>query len=240
MNTPDPTGLPQPETPTADAPATNVTEIGSDPTEPQISVEDGVTEQPPVETDFVPLLDPDVAPGESEAAPEPQATPDPLEPLAEALDELRRQLAEHQRLLDRQIEVAANLHSENQALRAGEVRQAQQGLVSSVLRVFDDLRHMAATASDPAGQRDLGLAADALADALERNGVEVRGVSPGEAFDPKVHKIASVRSTPDPEANRTVAEVVRPGFAWTDGAIVRVAEVVVFKHDAAAADGVPD
>lgn len=229
MSTPDSTDLsdpvePAPEAPVvSDAPASLPTSEGWTAADP--------VDEPEFEAE---LMVDDSAASVPVPVAEPEPEPEPLAPVLDAIAELRAHSAESQRLLERQIEIASRLHAENQTLRAGELRQAQQGLVASVLRVFDDLRHMAATAADAAGQRDLALAADALADALERNGVGVSPIEVGEVFDPKRHKIASVRSTADADANRTVSEVTRPGFAWSDGTVVRVAEVVVFKHDPAA------
>src|SRR5262245_6074874 len=69
---------------------------------------------------------------EPEPAAEPEPKPDGVELALRALTD---KLAEHQRLIDRQAEVASNLHAENQRLRAGELRQAQTALVTSILRV---------------------------------------------------------------------------------------------------------
>lgn len=228
MSTPDSTDLSEPVDPAPEAP------VASD-APASLPTSEGWTAADPVDVpEFEAGLVVDPVASVPDVDPEPEPEPEPLAPVLEAIAELRAQSAESQRLLERQIEIASRLHAENQTLRAGELRQAQQGLVASVLRVFDDLRHMAATAADPTGQRDLALAADALSDALERNGVGVSPIEVGEVFDPKRHKIASVRSTADADANRTVSEVTRPGFAWSDGTVVRVAEVVVFKHDPAA------
>jgi molecular chaperone GrpE (heat shock protein) len=152
------------------------------------------------------------------------------DPVADALARFDARLAEAQRLLERQTEIAASLHAENQRLRAGELRQAQGALVVSVLRVFDDIGQMASTASVPESGRDLGLAAEALADALARNGIERTPIEPGAAFNPQVHRIARVESTDDPAGDRTVAQEVRPGFAWADGTVIRFPEVAVLRH----------
>jgi molecular chaperone GrpE (heat shock protein) len=162
-------------------------------------------------------------------APDPEPEPAAI---AEALARIEDKLAESQRLIDRQAEIAAKLHAENQVLRGGELRQAQGALVLSVLRVFDDVSQMAATAEDPAGRHDLGIVAEALADALARNGVDALAADVGEPFEARKHKIAAIETTTDPGADRTVARVVRPGFAWSDGEAVRVSDVAVFKYTA--------
>lgn len=177
---------------------------------------------------------------EPEAAPESQPEPDSqaatTEELVEALARIEDTLAESQRLIDRQTEVAARLHAENQTLRAGELRTAQAGLVSSVLRVYDDVSRMAATSEDPAAERDLGMVAEALVDALERNGIDRMPVAAGDRFEPGRHKVAEVEATDDADVDRTVARVVRDGFAWSDGTVVRVSDVVVHRCQAPAAE----
>jgi|GEM_PF-3216581 molecular chaperone GrpE (heat shock protein) len=179
---------------------------------------------PTPETPPVPGIEP---PSSAEPEPEPQSEPDPVE---SALHALEARLAEHQRLIERQTEVAANLHAENQRLRAGELRQAQAALVASVLRVLDDVAQMAQTAKVPESQTDLGLVADALMDALARNGIVQTVIEHGAPFDARAHRIAVVEPTADAAADRTVARVVRPGFTWADGGVIRLAEVAVFRH----------
>jgi molecular chaperone GrpE (heat shock protein) len=158
--------------------------------------------------------------------------PAPAAEVVEVLARIEGKLAESQRLIDRQTEIAAKLHAENQLLRGGELRQAQKALVLSVLRVFDDVSQMAATTEDPAARNDLVIVAEALADALARNGVDTLVVELGEPFDAGKHKIAAVETTSEPEADRTVAAVVRAGFAWSDGEPMRVSDVTVFKYTA--------
>lgn len=174
---------------------------------------------------------------ESFAAPEPEPEPEPEvalapepDPVALALAALEQRVTEHQRLLERQTEVASNLHAENQRLRAGELRQAQSALVTSVLRVLDDVAQMAQTAKSPESGQDLALVAEALTDALERNGIVATPVEPGAPFDARAHRIAFVEPTPEATADRTVARVVRPGFSWADGSVVRLADVAVYRH----------
>jgi molecular chaperone GrpE (heat shock protein) len=165
---------------------------------------------------------------ESEASEPSEASDASL--IADALKSIEEQLSESQRLIERQAEIAASLHAENQTLRAGELRKAQGALVLSVLRVFDDVSQMASTATEPSARTDLELVADALADALARNGIDPDAVIVGEPLDGRRHKIAVIEPSPDVDADRTVARVVRPGFVWSDGEVIRVSDVAVFKH----------
>jgi molecular chaperone GrpE (heat shock protein) len=160
----------------------------------------------------------------------PVTPPEAPDPVVEALARIEDRLAESRRLIERQAEIAANLHAENQRLRAGELRQAQSALIVSVLRVFDDIGQMALTAKLPESREDLGMAAEALADALARNGIERANVEIGAAFDARAHKIAAIEETTDAAADRTVARVVRLGFAWADGTVIRIPDVAVLRH----------
>lgn len=168
--------------------------------------------------------------GEAEPAAVVESAAPSVDLVAERLGRIEDKLAESQRLVDRHADIAAKLHAENQVLRAGELRNAQAALVLNVLRVFDDVSHMAATTKDPAARNDLVIVADALADALARNGIDAVDVAPGEPFDAKRHKIAAIEDIVDADADRTVVRVVRPGFVWADGDIVRVSDVAVYKH----------
>jgi molecular chaperone GrpE (heat shock protein) len=183
-------------------------------------------------TTVMEAVEPPVSAEPEPAAAEHGATIDAPEPsgIVEALGRIEDRLAESQRLIDRQAEIAAKLHAENQVLRGGELRKAQGALVLSVLRVFDDVSRMAATTQDPAGRNDLAIVADALADALARNGVDALAVDVGEPYEPRKHKIAAIEPTLDAAADRTVASVVRTGFAWSDGEPLRVTDVAVFKY----------
>lgn len=161
---------------------------------------------------------------------------DALADVRETLQRIQDTMAESYRLIDRQTEVSATLHAENQTLRAGELRKAQTSLVLSVVRVYDDVSRMAATTAEPAAARDLALVAETLTDALERNGVDLIVVEPGEPFTTARHKLGAVEPVDDETAHRTVVRVTRPGFVWVDGEVVRPAEVVVGKHTPPATD----
>jgi molecular chaperone GrpE (heat shock protein) len=148
-----------------------------------------------------------------------------LETVLESLDS---RLAEAQRLLARQSEMTERLHAENQGLRAGELRGAQLPLVRDLIRLCDDVERMHAVAGESAG--DLTLVEKGLLDILARNGIEKFGVEQGEAFDPQLHAAAGVDRTEEEQLDRTVAEVVRSGFRWDSGDVIRVAEVRAYRY----------
>ena len=173
-------------------------------------------------------------------------------PLLEAIARLDDRLEESQRLLARQTEIATSLHADNQRLKAGELTRAQLPLIRDIIRVQDDLRVMhdipdesIAPADLPAVRHHLELAKDSIVDALARNGIEELQVEHGAQLDPRRHKVVKVTGTDEPAADRTVAEVVKSGFAWDDGTTIRAADVRVYKYAAptqpnATADRVPD
>ena len=89
-------------------------------------------------------------------------------------------------------------------------------------------------------ERDpLSIGVEQIVDALARNGIERTPVAAGDAFDPRLHKAAGVASTEAADAHRTVADVLKSGFAWEDGAPIRAADVRVFKHTPAPAADEP-
>jgi molecular chaperone GrpE (heat shock protein) len=160
-----------------------------------------------------------------------------LEALAAAVAGLDGRLAESQRLLVRQGELTDKLHAENQRLRAGELRGAMLPLVRDLLRLHDDIGRIA-DASEQAG--DLELMQVSLLDALARNGIVPVRPAAGEPFDPKRHSAAGVVEADDPSLDRSISEVIRLGFQWEDGQVVRVADVRVYRHTSTARPSGPD
>lgn len=144
-----------------------------------------------------------------------------------ALGQLDSRLGESQRLLDRQAELTERLHAENQGLRAGELREAQLSFIRDLIRLSDDLERMRAVAAESAD--DLGMVHESLVDILARNGVQRFEVEQGEAFDPRLHSAAGVEPTDREELDKAVAEVVRAGFRWDSGEVIRVAEVRAYR-----------
>lgn len=171
----------------------------------------------------------------------PAQVPDPVEPegpergaeeefrdnVEAALGRLDSKLAESQRLLDRQTELTERLHAENQSLRAGELREAQLPFVRDLIRLCDDLERMLAVASESAA--DLTMVRESLIDVLARNGVQRFGPEQGEPFDPQLHTAAGTDPTDREELDRAVAEVVRGGYRWDSGEVIRAAEVRAYR-----------
>jgi molecular chaperone GrpE len=143
------------------------------------------------------------------------------------LDRLDARLAEAQRLLARQTDLTQKLHAENQSLRAGELRSAQMPLVGDLIRLSDDLERMRAVAVESVD--DLTVLHESLLGILDRNGVEAYEAEHGEPFDSRVHSAAGREATEDEQLDKTVAEVVRRGFRWSSGEVIRVVEVRAYR-----------
>lgn len=148
--------------------------------------------------------------------------------LLEALGRLDDRLAESQRLLDRQNGLIDRLHAENQGLRAGELRSAQLPLVRDLLRLHDDLGRMRESAEEDG---DLRIVQESLADTLARNGVVAFEPDGGDELDSRMHSVARSEATADQDLDRTVAGVVKQGFRWESGEVIRVAEVMALRFE---------
>jgi molecular chaperone GrpE len=147
-----------------------------------------------------------------------------LEALATAVFSLDDRLTESQRLLARQSELAGKLHAENQRLRAGELRAGLLPLVRDLLRLYDDVGRIASGAERG---EDLELIRVSLLDALDRNGIVPVSAAEGEPFDPKRHSVTKVIETDDAARDHSIAQLIRVGFEWEEGQMIRVAEVCV-------------
>lgn len=152
--------------------------------------------------------------------------------LAATLATLDGRLAESQRLLGRQSDLVERLHAENQVLRTGELRSAQAPLVRDLLRLHDDVGRMREALGEQDG--DLLLVAQSLLEILERNGVEQFAPERGEPFDAQLHAAVGSEPTDDEALDRTVSEVLRQGFRWGSGELIRVAEVRAYRFRDAA------
>jgi molecular chaperone GrpE (heat shock protein) len=155
-----------------------------------------------------------------------------------SLSDLNERFEESQRLLSRQVELVDRLHAENQRLRSGELRGAISPLIRDLLRLHDDIGRLRDLATEES-QRDLQVARVSLLDALARSGVVGFEPAATDRFDPKLHSVVGILAADGPDGDRTIAEVVRIGFRWEDGQIVRPCEVKVFKHRAAESDSAP-
>ncbi len=107
------------------------------------------------------------------------------------------------------------------------VRNANEGLVSRLLPVLDDLDAAGASLRGKAG-RGLAMLRDNLLGALREAGLEEIPAM-GTAFDPYLHEC--LHQVDDPQApDGTVKEVVRKGYRFQTR-VLRPAQVVVVKNE---------
>lgn len=157
-----------------------------------------------------------------------EVTPTAPPELEEAVASLDARLEESQRLLARQSDLVDRLHAENLELRAGELRNAQLPLVRDLIRLHDDVGRMRDAAGE--GDGDLRVVRESLLDTLARNGVEGYAPEHGEGFDSRLHAAMGTEPTTDESLDKTVVEIVRCGFRWESGDVIRVAEVRAYRY----------
>lgn len=220
---PEPTPTPAEDTPDGAAPSGEASVISTEQEEPSQAIA------------------PEPAGDESAAAEETLTAID----LAARLDGLERHLEEltalrardqEQRSVDQ--ERTRELHEEVQALRKGEVREIKREPLAAIVRQLDFVDEILTERED----RDLAFMRDGLLDALAGAGLVRFEVEPGADYEKGDHRATEGVPVDDVSLDRTVAEMVRPGFRWSDGAIFREAEVKVsvFKKSGDGAPGAAD
>jgi molecular chaperone GrpE (heat shock protein) len=199
-----------------------------EPERPDDVVQTPGAEQPP-EAEQLPDL------SEAERAPESEG-PD-LAGLEASIAGFDTRLEESHRLLARQSDLVDRLHAENQDLRAGELRNAQLPLVRDLLRLHDDVGRMREAAGEPNGESDdIRLVQESLLDVLARNGVEPFAPGEGEPLDPRLHAVAGTEPIAEEPLDKSVAAIVKRGFRWDSGDVIRVAEIRAYRYQGASQD----
>jgi molecular chaperone GrpE (heat shock protein) len=162
--------------------------------------------------------------------------PIPTDPLGEipASDELatiRSELALLRAETVHVNQILDRLHAENERLRRGETEMLLQPLFRDLLKLADDWTAMAASwelkvSATPA---DVAKTCREVADdaglILERFGVDSFAPDVGTTIDRRQHRVVSSVKAETPEAENTVAEVRRAGYAYHEK-VIRFAEVV--------------
>lgn len=109
------------------------------------------------------------------------------------------------------------LHREQQQLRSEEAGRAFLPLFRDLMTLYDQL--VAAQIDD---------FAEAVIAILERYGVEIYRPAEGEPFAPRLQRGLATISTSDPQADKTIARIRRPGFLSGERPL-RTAEVEVYR-----------
>lgn len=149
------------------------------------------------------------------------------ESLGTGLAGLQTSLDELVRLTRRADDHVAELHSENQRLRAGELASVTLPLLRDVVRLHDEVDQLSSAAA-PEAQDDLALVRSRLLDTLARWGLTAYSPAPGDALDATRHNGVGAVASSDGEPG-TVATVRRVGFAHDDGRTFRAADVEVHR-----------
>lgn len=152
-----------------------------------------------------------------------------------AIEELRSAVEKQSRFRQRDQELIDRLHSENERLRQGEVREVQRPVLTALARLHDALEQMVTPGAE--GTRDLQFVRDGILDALEGAGLERIDATQGEGFERGLHRAAGRVATVNDAEDRRIARVRRAGFCWTDGTVFRPAEVDVYVLAVARKDG---
>jgi molecular chaperone GrpE len=137
--------------------------------------------------------------------------------------------AELAALEDRYKRALADLDNYRKRSRRDVERRAyeqREAVLRDWLEVADSIERAITMAPDPDNPLYQGLTAvlDQIEEVMRRQGVRRVGAA-GEPFDPERHEAVAVDRTAD-LPNRTVVELVRPGYALGDR-ILRPAQVIV-------------
>lgn len=135
-------------------------------------------------------------------------------------EELRGQLARC--LADYQ-----NLVNRVERERSEIIVRANKELVANFLAVLDNLTR----AAEHLGDEGLRMAIAEFEGVLKEEGVSRIEIKKGDKFDEEIHEASEVV---DPSTGSggegIVAEVIRQGYKWSDGTVLRPVKVKVYKH----------
>src|SRR5215472_13552344 len=134
----------------------------------------------------------------------------PADDLSRRVGAVEAQLAEFHRRAEHREVIIDRLHEENQRLKQGEYRVVLEPIVADLIRLHDQLSREVRRAEADDGM--LGSFADEVVEILDRCGIDVFTVEPGDPYQSDRHKPLAVVPTSDPDRNNTVAEAVAAGF----------------------------
>jgi molecular chaperone GrpE len=147
-----------------------------------------------------------------------------LDKVEEHLGGFNQRAAHREAVIDR-------LHEENQRLRHGIGRIVLDPVVADLIRLYDQLeREVRRLGADgPDGRLMRSFSEDVL-EILDRCGIEVFPVAPGDLFERGRHRPVGVIPCDDGARHNTLAEITAAGFHERDtGRVRRPAHVHVYQ-----------
>ncbi|PKW14751.1 nucleotide exchange factor GrpE [Saccharopolyspora spinosa] len=178
-------------------------------------------------------------PGES-AEPLPDAPPDPVARLAEAVAALTEQVHEHHERAVARERVIDKLHADVERLRAGEQNLVLRPITKDLQNLRKDLLHQAGLLPAEIGRQQVVDLLESFAlsaeQALERCGSAPIRPEIGAEFAPREHRAIKVLPADDPAQHERIAVVVSDGYLDTTTDRVTVpARVHVYRWSAESA-----
>jgi molecular chaperone GrpE (heat shock protein) len=176
------------------------------------------------------------APGQpSDAAPPAAAGIGQLQPVLDALAELRADVQQVAGVAEHQRTLVDKLHAENERLRRAEMDRARDPFVRDLIGLRDTCLRTARrweerddAASGRVAEVLRGVSDDVQL-ILGRQGVDSFEPTIGAAYDRREQRVTRSLSTGDADGADVVAEVLRPGYRIGDR-VVRHADVAVLRY----------
>ncbi|WP_342320184.1 nucleotide exchange factor GrpE [Corynebacterium mayonis] len=152
------------------------------------------------------------------------------------LRNLDENLEKIQKRLDEQSQRNRYLQEELQEARRDQVALLLNPGIKKLVSLRRSLIDGSVRDYTRAGQinpnEDFNLALEQLDEAITAFGFELLQAAPGTSFDKRFHYAAGTTPTSDPEADKTIAEEVAPGFIYANSKkAVSPARVIVHRYD---------
>ena len=133
-------------------------------------------------------------------------------------------------------DIIARMQARLEALQADQVRALLGPVVTELAGLHADFAEAAARDYEALGvarvRKEFSLLGDRVENALDQLGAVSVGVKPGQAFDSRLHTAARQTPTGDPARDKTIAAVLRQGFAFQhESKPALYARVNVYRYD---------
>lgn len=133
-------------------------------------------------------------------------------------------------------DIIARMQARLEALQADQVRALLGPVVTELAGLHADFAEAAARDYEALGvarvRKEFSLLGDRVENALDQLGAVSVGAKPGQAFDSRLHTAARQTPTGDPARDKTIAAVLRQGFAFQhESKPALYARVNVYRYD---------